>query len=97
LSAYTTCETFYGIVAVSGTIVGVLLLAYYFRNITDKFIQEGLLVGSLWFAVNILPDLIVLVGMFKTPLVEYFISPGLMYLTMPPISTGVGYILSKKK
>jgi hypothetical protein len=88
---------FKSIMVVTGTLVGILLLAYYFRKVTSGFIKEGVIVGIIWFVLNIFLDLIVLVGLLKTPLVDYLISPGIGYLCMPVMSIGVGYILSKKK
>jgi hypothetical protein len=88
---------FKSIMVVSSTIVGILLLAHHFRGISSNFVKEGIVVGVIWFVVNIVLDLIVLVGILKTPLVEYLISPGIGYLNMPVISIGIGYILSRKK
>jgi hypothetical protein len=88
---------FKSIMIVSSTIVGILLLAYYFKKISVHYIKEGIVVGIIWFVVNIVLDLIVLVGILKSPLVEYLISPGIGYLNIPVISIGIGYILSRKK
>jgi hypothetical protein len=88
---------FKSIMVVSGAIVGMSLLAYYFKKVKTNYIREGVVVGVIWFVVNIVLDLIVLVGMLKTPLIEYLISPGVGYLCMPAMSIGVGFILSRKK
>jgi hypothetical protein len=88
---------FKSIMIVSGTVVGVLLLARYFKGVSSGFVKEGVVVGVIWFVVNIVLDLIVLVGLLKTPLIEYLISPGVGYLCMPAMSIGVGYILNRKK
>jgi hypothetical protein len=87
---------FKSIMVVSGTLVGMYLLAYYFKKVSTDYIKEGIIVGIIWFVVNIVLDLIVLVGLLKTPLIDYLISPGIGYLCMPVMSIGVGYILSKK-
>jgi hypothetical protein len=88
---------FKSIMVVSGTIVGMILLAYYFKKVKSNYIREGVVVGVVWFVLNIVLDLIVLVGLLKTPLVDYLISPGVGYLCMPVMSIGVGWILSRKK
>lgn len=88
---------FKSIMIVSGTVVGVLLLARYFKDVNANFVREGVIVGINWFVLNIVLDLIVLVWLLKTPLIEYLISPGVGYLAMPAMSIGVGYILSRKK
>lgn len=88
---------FKSIMVVTGTVVNMALLAYYFNKISDSYFREGIAVGVIWFIENIVLDLIVLVGLLKTPPVDYLISPGLLYLNMPVLSIGIGYILSKRK
>ncbi len=87
---------FKSIMVVSSSIVGILFLSYYFNKIEAKYLNEGILIGIIWFAVNIIMDLIVLVGLLKTPIADYLISPGIAYLTIPIMSIGIGSILNKK-
>lgn len=88
---------FKSIMIVSSTIVGIVLLAYYFKKVNANYVKEGIVVGIIWFVMNIVLDLIVLVGLFKTPILDYLISPGIGYLNMPVMSIGIGWILSGKK
>jgi hypothetical protein len=87
---------FKSIMVVAGNAIGIISFAYYFNRISSGFIKEGVAAGIVWFAVNILLDLIVLVCLLKMPLAEYLISPGIGYLNMPVMGIGIGYILSKK-
>jgi hypothetical protein len=88
---------FKSIMVVTGTLVGMYLLVYYFKKIGSNYVKEGVVAGIIWFVVNIVLDLIVLVGILKTPLIDYLISPGVGYLCMPVMSTGVGLALANKK
>ncbi len=85
------------IMVVSSCLVGMIMLALYFKKVENNFVSEGIAIGIIWLAVNLLLDLIVLVGLFKTPVGEYFIGIGLRYLNIPIISIGIGKILSYRK
>ena len=87
---------FKSIMIVCSTLIGVILLVYIYKNFKTDFIKVGVTIGILWFVINILLDLIVLVGVLKNPIGEYFIGTGLRYLNIPIISIGIGWILSKK-
>ncbi len=88
---------FKSLINVAGIIIGIVFLALYFNKISVNYISEGVAFGVAWFVINIGLDLIVLVGILKTPFIDYIISPGIIYLNMPVMSIGIGYILSKKK
>ncbi len=85
------------IMVVSSALVGMVMLAMYFKKVDSNFLNEAILLGVIWLTVNWLLDLVVLVGMFKSPLGEYIIGIGLRYLNIPITSIGVGYILKNKQ
>ena len=85
------------IMIVSGSLVGMIMLSYYFKRIEDNFVSEGIKVGVIWLAVNILLDLAVLVGLFQSPIGEYFTGTGLRYLNIPIMCIGIGIILKNSK
>ncbi len=84
------------IMIVASTIIGTLMFIRYFEKVESNFLSEGITIGIVWFVVNIILDLIVLVGMLKTPLVEYLLGTGLRYINIPVMSSGIGFILSRK-
>ncbi|MBN1998706.1 hypothetical protein JW935_14195 [candidate division KSB1 bacterium] len=88
---------FKSIMVVVGVLAGMLMLMVYFKKLEGDFFKLGIIVGIVWFIVNILLDLIVLVGFLKTPLGEYFVGIGIRYLAMPVMSIGVGWLLEKKR
>ena len=92
----TNLVFFKTIMIVCSSLVGMWALYLYFNKIKGNYVAEGIQVGLIWFIVNILLDLVVLVGMFHTPAGEYFLNTGLRYLMIPIISTFLGFILKAK-
>jgi len=88
---------FKSIMIVSGSVSGMWLLARHFKKVRNDYVKEGIIVGGIWFIVNIGLDLIVLVAILKSPLVEYLISPGIGYLCIPAMCIGVGYAISNNR
>lgn len=87
---------FKSIMIVFGAITGVIFIVVYFKKISSGYLRDGITIGFIWLAINIILDLIVLVGLFKTPTKDYFIDIGIRYLMIPIITVGFGYILEYK-
>ena len=85
------------IMIVVGSLTGAILLVSYFKKVNENYLREGILVGVIWFCLNILLDLLVLVPMSKMPIPDYFAQIGLRYLVMPAMSIAVGASLTNKK
>ena len=79
-----------------GSITGALLLISYFKKIHAEYFKQGILVGVIWFCVNILLDLLILIPMSGMSIPDYFTQIGLRYLVMPAMSIAVGTSLAKK-
>lgn len=84
------------IMIVSSTLVGMIALHLYLKKINGGYLRQGIFIGGVWFAVNLILDLIILVGALKNPLDEYLLHTGLRYLMIPIITIFVGLILEKK-
>ncbi len=80
-----------------GSISASFLLVFYFKKIDTNYIKEGLYVGLIWFSINILLDLLILVPMSEMSVANYFTQIGLRYLLMPVMSIMIGTILANKK
>jgi hypothetical protein len=87
--------TFKTIMIVVGAVTGAFLLVLYFKKIEQNFLTAGIIIGILWFAINILLDLLVLVPMSKMPIGTYFLHIGLRYLNIPIMSTVMGSVAKK--
>lgn len=88
--------TFKSVIMVIGVISGCYLLYRYFNYADNDFIGNGVVVGLSWFAINIILDTIILIPIMKTSFIEYFMSIGLSYISIPVISITMGYLLDKK-
>jgi uncharacterized membrane protein YpjA len=64
----------------------------YFRKVEKNYLSEGITVGLVWFVLNVLLDLLILVPMSKMAIGTYFAQIGLGYLTIPTMSIAVGLI-----
>ena len=80
-----------------GSITGAILLVSYFKKITVDYIKEGIIVGSIWFIINILLDWLILIPMSGMSISNYFTQIGLRYLMIPAMSIAVGAALANKK
>jgi len=91
-----TYSTFKSIIMVVGTLSGCYLLLRYFKLVDSDFTRNGIIVGLSWWAINIILDGMILIPMMKTTFVEYFMSIGLSYFSIPIISIAIGYLLERK-
>lgn len=85
---------FESIMAVTLVLSTVVFALRYFRR-TNKA-SDGLTVGLVWLAISVVLDLVLLVGMFKIPVVDYMKDIALTYLLVPTITAGFGQLSSKK-
>ncbi|MBI3259932.1 MAG: hypothetical protein HYZ54_10725 [Ignavibacteriae bacterium] len=88
--------TFKSIIMVVGVISGCYLLFRYFKMVDNDFIRNGVIVGLSWFVINIMLDVIILVPIMKTTFMNYFMTIGLSYISIPVISITIGYFLNRK-
>ena len=88
---------FKSIMIVVGSFSAAILLVSYFRNINVDYFKEGIIVGMIWFGINIVLDLLILIPMSGMSITDYFMQIGLMYLAIPAMSIAVGTALKNKK
>jgi len=88
---------FKSIMIVVGSISAAYLLITYFKKVNSGFLKEGIIVGVVWFGLNIVLDLLILVPMSGMTIPAYFTQIGLRYLAMPAMSVAVGTALFNKK
>jgi hypothetical protein len=88
---------FESIMAVVVTITTVLFAVLYFRKLTMGFLRQGILIGIIWFVINIVLDLMLFMeGPMKMSFSDYMMDIGLTYLIIPVVTIGFGYILQRK-
>lgn len=79
-----------------GASLGGCLLFRLFKESPPSF-GSGIAIGSLWFLMNILLDLSILVPMTKMNLGEYFSEIGLRYLLIPIMAGAMGAVGSQQR
>ncbi len=84
------------IMIVVGSTTGAIFLILYFKKVTENYLREGLKIGLIWLAINLILDLIVLVPMAKMSIGVYFSQIGLRYLMIPIFSATIGFLLKLK-
>lgn len=89
-------ETFDSIMTVVGTAVGIYLLYRLFKQVNGDYIKWGLKAGLLWFLINIILDVAILVPMSKMSIGTYFARIAIGYLSIPIMGFGIGYLLEMK-
>ena len=80
-----------------GSISAAFLLVSYFKKIDSNYLKEGIVVGIVWFSINILLDLLVLIPMSGMSIADYVPQIGLRYLVIPVMTIMVGLALANKK
>lgn len=85
---------FKSIMVVVGALIGALMAVMYFKNIGTDFVKTGVMLGLVWLVLNWVLDLaLIAVGFFDYTLPIYFQQIGLRYLSMPILTTAMGWAL----
>lgn len=84
------------IMIIVGGITGAFAIIIYFKKQESAFFKNGLLIGFIWFLMNIVLDLLILIPMSKMTYPDYFTQIGLRYLMIPIMCILVGYLLEIK-
>jgi len=85
---------FKSIMILIGSVTGATLLVLHFKTIEKNYLNEGIIVGLVWFAINIILDLVILVPMSGMSISTYFAQIGLRYLIIPTMSIAIGYAIA---
>ena len=63
-----------------------------------RFLREGILLGIVWLAINIVLDLLLFMeGPMKMSFTDYMMDIGLTYLIIPSVTIGFGYLLQQHR
>ncbi len=74
----------------------VVFSAVYLRKIKADFLKEGIVVGIVWLVICLIFDLLLFMeGPMKMTFADYMMDIGLVYLTVPTITVGFGWLLGK--
>ena len=82
---------FESIMPVAVTAATVFFAQLYFTRVEKDFLKEGVMLGLVWLAINLLIDLPMMFGgPLEMTLAEYFADVGLTYLIIPVITLSTG-------
>lgn len=91
----TLYESIMPVVVVTSTVVFINL---YFMKVENGFVLEGIVTGMIWLTITVTVDLLMFSsGSLKMGVVDYIKDIGIAYLMIPVITTGSGYLLTKKR
>ncbi len=64
----------------------------YIRGVQSQFLREGVILGVLWLAINVLIDLPLMLtgGPMQMTLAQYVADIGITYLIIPAVTIGIG-------
>jgi hypothetical protein len=75
----------------------VIFTILYFKKVETNFLNEGILLGIIFFFVSFIIDLSMFMwGPMKMTFGEYISDIGVTYLLMPVITIGFGYFLDRR-
>ena len=79
------------------TLVIVYFCVMYFKNVKSNFVKESLIVGLIWFCLNIIIDLMLFLpeSPMQMSFIDYMMDIGFVYLMIIIIPVGFGYFLQK--
>ena len=87
---------FESIMPVVVVICTVVFSVVYFRKVKASFLKEGIVVGIVWLAISLVLDLpLFMEGPMKMSLADYMMDIGLVYLMIPTITVGFGWVLGQ--
>ena len=90
-------EFFKTIMIVIATFTRVIMAVKYFKEVKENHLNEGILIGFCWLAINWGLDIIMVTsGFFPMTLSQYFKEIGLRYLAIPTYTIGLGYSIKNK-
>ncbi|GAF83590.1 unnamed protein product [marine sediment metagenome] len=79
------------------TVSAVLFALLYFGKAEAGFLKQGVLIGVIWFVINVVLDLCMFMeGPMKMTFADYMKDIGLTYLIIPAVTIGFGYLLEKR-
>lgn len=89
-------DLFKSIMIVVSSLVSSYALLRYYKSIKNDFAREGLVTAVVWFVINLVLDLLILIPMSGMSLENYFYSIGIRYLQIPVICITAGLLQQRQ-
>lgn len=79
-----------------GGLTGAFAIVVYFKKVQSGFLNQGIIIGIIWFALNFILDILVLLPLSGMSFSDYVVQIGLRYLLIPIMSIMAGILLERK-
>lgn len=89
-------DVFKSMMVVVSVTIAIVFLIQYFKTVKGNFLRNGGYLGVIWFVINLLLDIVILLPLSGMPMQEYVNQIAIRYLAIPVITTAFGYMLEKK-
>jgi hypothetical protein len=89
-------DVFKSMMVVVSMTIAIIFLVKYFKNVKGNYLRNGGYLGLIWFVINLLLDIVILLPLSGMPMQEYVNQIAIRYLAIPVVTIGFGYILEKK-
>lgn len=91
----TNRPLFESIMPVLLTITVMFFSIQYFKKKSDKPLKESLIVGVMWFLINIIIDIMLFIpeSPMQMTIADYMMDIGLTYVIILAIPIGIGYFI----
>ncbi len=88
---------FESIMPVTITIVVLFFSMLYFKKLEDDYLNEGIIMGIIWFIISIAIDLVMFLPESPMQMIfaEYMVDIGVTYIIIIVIPLAIGYILEQ--
>lgn len=98
LGFFSSALIIYEIISAAAIAITVIIISYlYFKNIYTNFVKEGVIIGVVWLIISIILDmLMIIVGITQLSLITYTMYVAPIYLIIPVITIGRGYLAKKQ-
>jgi hypothetical protein len=85
------------VMLLESSLLGVLLAIYYFKSIEKNFFYDGIVLGLIWFVINCVLDILILLPMSNMTAGVWFGQIGARYLMAPIMTGAMGYMADRVK
>lgn len=80
------------------TVIVIILVYQYLKQVDINLIKEGITIGFVWFVISIAIDLFLFLppSPMQMSFADYMMDIGLTYVLIPVITTGMGFMAHNK-
>ena len=89
-------ELTFNIFMLTTLLVGLALLAVYFKSLSGDYIREGIVIGVSWQVLHTLLDLFILLPLFDMKISTWWLQIGSGHFILPMMAIAMGVVAQQK-